>query len=80
LRRLGHDLVALQDAVYPRLAQSADALGKGYVASLLAKSSDNPYWPRLLATLNAWAATSGRYRDLTILSGQPVETDSPVHG
>ena len=79
LRRLGHDLVALQGTVYPRLARSADALGKSYVASLLAQSSDDPYWPRILATLNAWAATSGRYRDLTILSGQPIEVDSPVH-
>jgi hypothetical protein len=79
LRRLGHDLVALQGIVHPRLGQSADALGRSYVASLLAKSSDDPYWPRLLAILNAWAATSGRYRDLTILSGQPMETDAPVH-
>lgn len=78
LRKLGHDLVHLDDLVRPRLAAGAAALRKVYVAELLADVDRDPYWPGVLKTLDSWAAASGRYRDLTILTGRPAPQDPPT--
>lgn len=78
LRKLGHDLVAVDSVMGPRLLESAAQLGKDYVTRLITEANNDQYWRSLLATLNAWAAASGRYRDLTILSGDPVDGDSPA--
>ena len=78
LRQLGHDLAALDNIVRPALGASASTLDKGYVANLLTAVSQDPYWPGVLATLNAWADASGRYRDLTILTGKPAHADRPT--
>ena len=77
LRRLGHDLVALDGLVQPDLANRAAWAGKRYVARLLDDVAQDPYWPGLLVTLNAWAASSGRYRDLDRLAGTTPSSDPP---
>ncbi|GAA6526897.1 hypothetical protein [Intrasporangium sp. DVR] len=78
LQKLGHDLIALEGFVHPPLTAKARALGKGYVADLLADVGTDPYWPGLLATLDSWASASGRYRDLTILTGEKTHQDPPT--
>lgn len=77
LRQLGHDLVGLEGTVTPQLIARARAKGNNYVSELLTNADSDRYWPGLLATLNAWAAASGRYRDLTILSGGVAPVDAP---
>jgi hypothetical protein len=70
LQRLGHDLMTLDGIVFPRLLASANSSNNDYVLRLLRDVNADPYWPAILATLNAWAAASGRYRDLDVLAGK----------
>lgn len=77
LQKLGHNLLSLEDLVRPGLATTAQVGGMGYVAGLLAEVDSDPYWRGILIALNGWAAASGRYRDLTILTGEMVREDSP---
>lgn len=78
LQKLGHNLISLEELVLPSLIANAQSRGNGYVAALLADVTTDPYWPDLLAALNAWAAATGRYRDLTILTGERVHEDAPT--
>jgi hypothetical protein len=70
LRELGHHLATLDSIVRPALAARSQTLGKDSVAKLLTEVDADPYWPGLLEALDSWAAASGRYRDLTILTGE----------
>lgn len=77
LRKLGHDLVKLHDIVIPSLVTHATKAGNDYAVRLLRDATSDPYWPGILASLNAWAAASGRYRDLDILAGKTNVDDPP---
>lgn len=73
LRDLGHDLAALDTRVAERLATAASS---PYMARLLNEVTLDPYWPKLLAALGSWADSSGRYRDLAILTGAGPKGDA----
>jgi hypothetical protein len=77
LRKLGHNLVKLDGIVFPRLVGHATEAGNAYVEQLLNDAQADPYWPGILAALNAWAAASGRYRDLDFLTGKTAVDDPP---
>jgi hypothetical protein len=78
LRAFGHDLTTLDSTVRPGLAARSQTLGKAHVKNLLTDVDADPYWPGLLKALDAWAAAAGRYRDLTILTGEPATGDPPA--
>ena len=78
LRSLGHDLLAVEAQVMAALKDAAAEVGATYAQQLLDAVAGDPYWPCVLAALNAWAGAAGRYRDLTLLSGEAVPGDSPA--
>jgi hypothetical protein len=46
-----------------------------YIRELVSETNDDPNWRDVLAALDAWAAASGRYRDLDALRGKPAQGD-----
>lgn len=77
LRQLGHDLPQLEGLVTADLTAAAAPSERAYVRLLLEQQTADPYWADILRTIAAWADQSGRYRDLTILTGSTVPDESP---
>ncbi|MBT1665789.1 hypothetical protein [Curtobacterium flaccumfaciens] len=70
----GHAISELDGRVFASLA-AASKSAVPYLRELVAETLDDSYWRDVLAALDAWAATSGRYRDLDALRGKTAQVD-----
>lgn len=70
----GHAISELNTRVFSALAATS-ASSAPYLRELLADTMNDPYWQDVLAALDAWAETSGRYGDLDALRGKLSQVD-----
>jgi len=71
---VGHAISELNARVFSFLVPASQS-AVPYIRGLVSETLDDPYWRDVLVALDAWAATSGRYRDLDALRGKPAQGD-----
>jgi hypothetical protein len=70
----GHAISELDARVFSFI-EPASRSAVPYLRGLVSETLDDPYWRDVLRALDAWAAASGRYRDLDALRGRPPQGD-----